>query len=85
MQERRNEIKMSTRIGKQIPETMKFMIVLYRNGEYLPQSGLYFSSKPKAQQTCDYLNSLIPVNLRLTEVYEVETINKVRENMGYDD
>ena len=69
---------------EKISEDMKYMIVLYRNGEYLPQTGLYFKTKQKAQETCDYLNSLIPVNLRLTEVYEVEKIPKLEDYMGYN-
>ena len=50
----------------------KFRIVLIRNGERLPQTGLHFRSRTHAQETADYLNSLLPDNL--DEIYVAERI-----------
>lgn len=54
------------------PQTVfKYKIVLIRNGYYLPQNGLGFDDRKKAQETANYLNSLLPDNLRGYESYFV--------------
>ena len=47
----------------------KYRIALLRTNDLLIQHGLNYDSQETAQQTVDYLNSLIPVNLKNSEVY----------------
>ena len=49
----------------------KFIIVLIKNDVVLPQFGLRFSNKNKANDICVYMNSLLPDNLYAEERYEV--------------
>ena len=49
----------------------KYRIALLKTNDLLIQNGLNYDSQEAAQQTVDYLNSLIPVNLRNSEVYVI--------------
>ncbi|MCR4661730.1 MAG: hypothetical protein K5765_07025 [Clostridia bacterium] len=52
----------------------KYGIVLVRNREELPQTGLGFNTKESAQYVADYLNEILPKNLRDSEYYEVRKL-----------
>ena len=56
-------------------EPKKYIITLMRNGDVIPQYGLYFSNKESAQHTADYLNSILPKNARVNETYVVEKMS----------
>lgn len=58
----------------------KFIIVLIKNDVVLPQFGLRFSNKNKANDICVYMNSLLPDNLYAEERYEVGLVEDYEWN-----
>ena len=52
-------------------EPKPYSIILIKNGEVIPQKGLDYTRKSKADEVANYLNSLLPENLRDYEKYSV--------------
>ena len=52
-------------------ESKPYSIILIKNGEVIPQKGLDYTRKSKADEVANYLNSLLPENLRDYEKYSV--------------
>ena len=52
-------------------KTKNWTIVLWKNGIPIPQYGLYYESEQAAQHAADYMNSILPQNIRVSETYSV--------------
>ena len=49
----------------------RFIVVLNRNGEIIPQYGLEYNTYSQAEQIAGYLNELMPENLRKQQQYQI--------------
>lgn len=61
-------------------EPKPYSIILIKNGEVIPQKGLDYTRKSKADEVANYLNSLLPNNLRDYEKYSVIANNEEDDN-----